>query len=129
MAGNTDLKWAAGWLLPYGQYETDKIAEWTSGKGYIYGSNNVIAVKLRFDQSSINTFSYLPFLAISEHAFGLEVEVVECSDSRQLEVENIDFTFPSEANPIMDTSFEDNLTNSDPCLSNGKKPYPQTSEA
>lgn len=123
LAGNTDLKWAAKWLLPYGQYETNKLAEWTSDRGYIHSSGNVVAVKLRFDQASIDTFSHLPFIGINRYAFGLEVEVVECSDSPQLEIKSIDNTFPSESKPIMDTNFEDGLTNDNKCVSNGKNPY------
>lgn len=121
-AGNTDLKWAARWLLPAGQYGTDKLAEWTSGNGYIYGNDNVVVVKMRFDQTSIDTFKHIP-LGGNYHAFGLEIEIVECSDSRQMETSSIDHTFSSETKPVMDTTFGDNVTNSDTCVSNGKYPY------
>ena len=120
-AVNEDLRWAARWLLPNGQYETDEV-EWTSSNGYIYGNGNVVVVKLRFDQLSIDTFNYIP-QGGNYHAFGLEIDVVECSDSQQMEASSIDHTFSLETKPVMDTTFGDNVTNSGTCASNGKHPY------
>ncbi len=119
-ATNEDLGWAAQWLLPSGQFGTDE-AEWTSTSGYIYGYGNVITTKLRFDDVAINTFKHQ--IAGLYH-FGLEVDIVECSDSGpQLNTENIQHSFPSLAKPAMDTDFGDSITNSGACESNGGHPY------
>lgn len=121
LAGNTDLEWAAEYLLPPGQYDTKNLAEWTSYNGYIFGLNDAIVVRLRFDQEAINTFRFKTNDMYT--GFGLEIDIVECSDSSQLKTSHITHTMPDSANAIQDTTLSDSFTNSEPCVTNGKKPH------
>ena len=114
-AGNLDIKWLAPYLMPPGHFNTS-VAEWTASEGEIFGFSDVIVVRLRFDQEAVDVFNYLP-------GFGLDVDVVECTDNSPIVVNNIQHTFPSGVHAVRDTSLDDNLTNSTPCVSDSGNPY------
>jgi len=114
-AGNLDIKWLAPYLLPAGQANTLR-AEWTAHDGEIFGFSDVVVVRLRFDQEAVDVFNHLP-------GFGLDVDVVECTNASPIEVSYVEHTFPSDVHVVRDTSLDDNLTNSQPCKVDNGNPY------
>ncbi len=114
-AGNLDIKWLAPYLMPPGHANTNK-AEWTASQGEIFAFSDVVVVRLRFDQESVDVFNYLP-------GFGLDVDVVECTNDNPINVSGIQHTFPTNAHTVRDTSLDDNVTNSSPCKNDNGYPH------
>lgn len=105
---STSLGWASPYFLPPGQAQTS-LVEWESYSGHMFGYDNVIIVRLRFDSQAIDTFKYKPIGALAR-GFGLEVDVVECSNSPRLALDRINTTFPNSSHPVLDTNAFDSVT-------------------
>ena len=105
---STSLGWASQYFLPPGQAQTS-LVEWESYSGHMFGYDNVIIVRLRFDSEAIDTFKYKP-IGAPVRAFGLEVDIVECSNSPRLSLDRINTTFPGSSHPVLDTDAFDSFT-------------------
>ncbi len=112
--GNTDISWTAPYLLPNGHSNTS-VAEWTSYSGEVFGFDDVIIVRLRFDQEAVDVFNY-------RSGFGLDVDIVQCINETPIKTEYVQHTFPDATNVVRDTTFGDELTSGSSCESGGN-PY------
>jgi hypothetical protein len=97
----------APFLLPknsYGERQTDtKIHEWASYRGHVYGYGNVIEVRLRFNDESLQTLRPVPFLGF-DYPFALEVDVAEANNGKQLKFDWVDHDLPDSALAVQDIS-------------------------
>ncbi|NCC44807.1 MAG: hypothetical protein EOM18_14810, partial [Clostridia bacterium] len=95
-----DLGCIAGWYLDTNSPER----EWTSYSGHVYSVDNVIIVRLRFDDEAIGILKSNPF-------FGLEVEAMLKGENRNIGFDKALSTFPSGAKVGYDTNVLDFATN------------------
>ena len=108
-----DLECLKGWILPFNQATDpdDKYREWSASEGVIFGKDNVIIFKLKFDNVSLDTLSYqYPWYSPKNtvfNGFGLEIDL--CDPSGTLRFDYVKSNFPSAARPTRDTDLSDSI--------------------
>ncbi|MFZ1735524.1 MAG: hypothetical protein WAU31_01165, partial [Candidatus Moraniibacteriota bacterium] len=78
--------------------------EWSAPNGVTFGFGNRIITRVRFDQEAVNILR-------SNSDFGIEIEAVLEGPNKDIELDRIESTFPSNAKVGKDTAVSDFFTN------------------
>lgn len=83
--------------------DSEKYHEWAASEGHLYGKDNVIKMRLRFDEESLRTLSQTSL----SQPFALEIDISEANNGTRLAFNFVESSFPPEASAIQDTSASD----------------------
>ncbi|QQR77498.1 MAG: hypothetical protein IPJ67_05240 [Candidatus Moraniibacteriota bacterium] len=99
-----DVACLAPRVLP--EYNSDRSStrEWSAPNGITFGYGNRIITRVRFDNEAVGILR-------SNSDFGIEIEAVLEGPNKDIELDRIETTFPSNAKAGIDTALSDFFTN------------------